>query len=95
MSTIKQLFNRFVIAATMGALLLCACNASPGHDSMANSPQMSPDPVASATAPKDSASRKNAMTPLNQLLLILAGQATPWSDFQERGQVHLIENTCQ
>jgi len=80
MPTITPLFNRIAIATTIGALL-CACNASPGHDSMANGPRMSPAPAASAADPKDPASRKNAMTPLNQLLLILAGQATPWSAF--------------
>ena len=81
MPTITPFSNRFAIATTMGALLLCACNASPGHDSMANGPRMSPAPVASTAAPKDSASPKNATTPLNQMLLILAGQTTSWSAF--------------
>lgn len=80
MSTITPLFNRIVIALAFGTLL-CACNASPGRDSVAASARMDPAPVVSTAVPKDAISRKNAMTPLNQLLFILAGQATPWSAF--------------
>lgn len=80
MSTITQIFNRIVIALVFGALY-CACNASPGRDSVATSARMPSAPIASIAAPKDAASRKNAMAPLNRLLFILAGQATPWSAF--------------
>lgn len=80
MTTVTPPFNRITITLAFGTLL-CACNASPGRDSLAASARMNPAPVASTAAPKDAASRKNAMTPLNQLLFILAGQATPWSAF--------------
>lgn len=42
---------------------------------------MDPAPVVSTAAPHDAAARKNAMTPLNQLLSILASRATPWNAF--------------
>lgn len=72
--------NHTAIMLALGTLL-CACNASPGHDSVAAGAQMNPAPAVSTAPHHDAASRKNAMTPLNQLLLILSAPATPWSAF--------------
>jgi hypothetical protein len=80
MATVTPLFNRIAITLTFGTLL-CACNTPPGHDPVAAGTQMNPDPTVSTTPLHEVASRKNAMTPLNQLLLSLAGQAAPWGAF--------------
>lgn len=79
MPNVTLSINRIAIMLALGTLL-CACNASSEHDSMTTSAQMNPAPVAS-TAPHHAASRKNAMTPLGQLLAILVSQATPWNAF--------------
>lgn len=80
MSTVTLLSNRIAIALAFGTLL-CACNASSGHDSKAAGTQTPPAPAASATTQRDAVSRKNTMTPLNQLLLVLAEQTTLWNAF--------------
>lgn len=81
-STMTPSFNRIAITLAFGALL-CACNTSSGHNSVAAGVQTNPVSIASTATPHDVDSRKNTMTPLNQLLLILAGHETPWSAFDQ------------
>jgi hypothetical protein len=82
MSTMMPSVNRSAITIAFGTLLY-ACNTSSGHGSVVASAQTKPASVASTATPHDVGSRKNAMTPLNQLLLIFAGRTTPWSAFDQ------------